>query len=366
MTALRLARESLGWTQERAVAELRRLASERGTELTRHMKTQLSRWENSHVLPGRWYRELLVEAYGRTEEELGLPPLPESLPAVSAEMLANLAAARAAGPATAEVYLSQLNHIRALDGRLGAPATLGQLRALSRRITETLAHIVSPRAREPLASVLADASSLAGWQALDLGDLRQAWRHYETAKSAAREAADKSALVHAMAEQAYVLAEVGANIDAVELARFARESAVRQVPALLLAWLHAVEAEVLASGNETTSAKRALDAADLPSSHDDQLPYIVLDEANMGRWRGNILASLGDPYATEALLTARQTMSSSLTRATASLECDLSRAMLAQGERREAVRHAAQARTLARQSGSVRQLRRVEALPFTG
>ena len=361
MTGLKAAREALGWTQDRAVAELRRLASARGRTLTNHLKTQLSRWENGHVVPDREYRELLSEAYGRTEEELGFPLLASSAAEVEAQMLAQFTAARATSSATAEAYLSRLNAIRALDGSMGTPSALGQLRPLMTSITQTLTHVISPRARSPLASVLADACSLAGWQAIDSVDLSEAWRCFETAKAAARESEDPAALAYATAEQAYVLLELQMPAEAVELAQHARESSVGRVPSILSSWLNAVEAEALAATTDKDRAQRVLDRIDLPDV-EDYLPYILLDQAHLDRWRGNILAALGDPNAAESLLTARRAVDPTYIRARASMECDLARALLAQGERREASRHAAQARTLARQSGSVRQLRRVDAL----
>src|ERR1700712_5056239 len=77
VTALRDARDALGWSQPRAVQELIRQAKARGLTLTNpsSMKTQLSRWENGHVVPETMYRELLRAAYGRTDAELGLPPV---------------------------------------------------------------------------------------------------------------------------------------------------------------------------------------------------------------------------------------------------------------------------------------------------
>jgi hypothetical protein len=50
--------------------------------------------------------------------------------------------------------------------------------------------------------VLVEASTLAGWQALDRAALGQAWTHYERAKAAAREADSPALLAHAIAEQA--------------------------------------------------------------------------------------------------------------------------------------------------------------------
>lgn len=363
---LRLAREALGWSQDRAVAELHTLARRRGRVLTQHLKTQLSRWENGHVNPGRDYRELLCEAYERTEEELGLLPLDDPLPGLPMEMINHLASARSAGVETAIAYLEQLDRIRALDRRLGAPTALGQLRVLAKSISDVLAYSVRPAARAPLAAVLADATSLAGWQAIDLGDLEQAWRHHERSKAAAREADDIPGLAHAMGQQAYVLVELGCLTDAAALLEAAQDVARRRVPAVLDAWLFAVEAEVRGVAGHELLARKALDRATaiVLERSDPELPYISLDSAHLARWRGNILAGLGDQEATADLFVARRSMDPTFIRAMGSLECDIARAMIAQRERTAALRHAARPRELARRTGSVRQRRRVEALPL--
>jgi hypothetical protein len=72
-----------------------------------------------------------------------------------------------------------------------------------------VAHLaVLTSARRPMAGALADAASLAGWQALDTGDPDEAWSLHRTAQHAAREAEDYPAMAHAMAQQAYVLLDV--------------------------------------------------------------------------------------------------------------------------------------------------------------
>ena len=112
-----------------------------------------------------------------------------------------------------------------------------------------------------MAAVLADAAALAGWQALDTGDLDQAWALHVTAQHAAREAEDRPALVHAMAQQAYVLLDVGRSIDALELARVAQDQASGGVPPVLEAWLSAVVGEMAAAVGDELGARRALDLA---------------------------------------------------------------------------------------------------------
>jgi hypothetical protein len=61
---------------------------------------------------------------------------------------------------------------------------------------------------------------------------------------------------------------------------------------------------------------------------------------------------------------ALATMDDSFRRATACLHCDLANVHLAAGDREAAAEHATLARSIAREVGSTRQLRRVAGLPL--
>lgn len=63
--------------------------------------------------------------------------------------------------------------------------------------------------REPLAVVLTEASALAGWEALDRNALQQAWNHHQRAKAAALEATSPPLYAHALAQQAFILLDLG-------------------------------------------------------------------------------------------------------------------------------------------------------------
>ena len=279
-------------------------------------------------------RRLLKWSQPRAIRELRFTP-PRAVVSVQAEhLLAGLDLSRVAGPSSGREYVLRLDTVRALDRQLGAPAALEELRALSGSVELLLKHAVLPTALRPMAAVLADAPALAGWQALDTADLDQAWALHLTAQHAAREAEDVPALVHAMAQQAYVLLDVGRHVDALELARVAQGQACGEVPPVLEAWLSAVVGEMAAAAGDEPGARRALDlAADVVPSNggdSDPLPYIALDASHLSRWRGNVLARLGDTEATEDLMAALEGMDASFTRASASLRCDLATSMLAQ------------------------------------
>jgi hypothetical protein len=147
--------------------------------------------------------------------------------------------------------------------------------------------------RRPLAAALADAATRAGWQALDMGAVRQAWSHYELAKDAARAAGSPSLLAHAKGEQAYALLDVNEPGKALRLMLEARREAGRAIPDRLRARLWAAEAELAAAADRPDLCWRALDkaAATLPAGKSDpELPYLTLDDCHLTRWRGSATA----------------------------------------------------------------------------
>ena len=129
-------------------------------------------------------------------------------PGQDGELLRQITAARNIDASVIRVLQGETNTIRLLDRRLGAPAVAGKLEAHINQVETGLYYSLLPGNRERLAAVLADASALAGWQAIDMGRLPRAWEHFERATAAAREADDKCLLAFAGGEQAYVLLDL--------------------------------------------------------------------------------------------------------------------------------------------------------------
>jgi transcriptional regulator with XRE-family HTH domain len=77
MNLLKQARLSAGWSQPRLAYELRKLAQSQriGVASADSLKTQISRWENGHVLPV-FYQPLLCELFKLTPGELGFTKIP--------------------------------------------------------------------------------------------------------------------------------------------------------------------------------------------------------------------------------------------------------------------------------------------------
>ncbi|WP_433827729.1 hypothetical protein ACQP2E_37845 [Actinoplanes sp. CA-015351] len=259
----------------------------------------------------------------------------------------------------------QLNQIRKVDRSLGSQVTDLQLLAYMGTLAELRSFSLLPGRRERLADLFCDAAALAGWVALDLGDVAASWRHHESAKEAGRETGSPIALTHALAQQAYVLLDIGDTVQAVQLAEYALTVADRAVPAVLLAWLWAVLGEMQAiigadqlSRNASERAERLLPA----NPADPAVPYIMLNEFHLARWRGAAFARLGDESAIDEMHFALTGTDSSWARAKAQLHVDLAYSLVTAKHEDQAVRQLDHARDLAIGIGSRRQKRRIRDL----
>jgi tetratricopeptide (TPR) repeat protein len=206
--------------------------------------------------------------------------------------------------------------------------------------------------------------TLAGWQALDLGDITQAWQHYEHSRAAAAQPESIPHEAHAAAEQAFVLIDATATSDAVDLLDGARRHADTTAPRTLRAWLAAAHGEALAAHGDRTASLHAFDRAAelLPRDAVDDQPYVALDIVHLARWRGHALARFGHPDAITVLTNALDRLDPTFVRAETALHVDLATAFATNGDRDEARTHADQAAQLAAQVGSARQRRRITTL----
>jgi len=251
-----------------------------------------------------------------------------------------------------------------LDRRLGGARIYQQTAAHVKQIENLVRYAMPGVHREAAAEELSQAAALAGWQALDMGRLDDAWRLHEVATAASRESGCPEGLAYAAAQQAYVLLDADRPADAHAVIRRAREQAGSTIPRVLRSWLHSAEGETLAANGQRDDTLRALDAAAecLESrGSDDPLPYVMLDAGHLARWRGHRLARLGEVEAIDDLTTALDTMSEGqYGRAEASLRVDLALAFRAQGDATESRAHARRAADLADRTGSERQRRRIK------
>jgi tetratricopeptide (TPR) repeat protein len=365
-TKLRGVRQSLGYSAGAVVELLLRRADKLNVSIMSpaSLKTKLSRWENGHErvsLPE--YRRLFRDIYGRTNEELGFPP--DGGNDEAEELLAQLAIARTVDAGTVERFRQQVDDARHVDRQFGGVTVLDQLRSNIQQIENLLGYSTLRGQREALAGVLTEASALAGWEALDRNAIRQAWDHHERAKAGAREAGSVLLLAHATAQQAFILIDLGQYEQAVEQLAEARALAKNQAPELLRSWLAAAHGEGLAAAGQRDDALRAFDAAGslLPGDPvDPSLPFLFLAGAHLDRWRGNALSRLGEPDAIDQISDALPRLPADFTRARTTMLVDLAFAHAATGDRDAALQYARDAKRLAMQIKSDRQLRRLGGL----
>ena len=202
-----------------------------------------------------------------------------------AELLRQITAAGRIDATVVRVLQGETDNIRLLDRRLGAPAVAGKLEAHIGQIETSLRYSLRPGNRQQLARALADASALAGWQAIDMNRLPRAWAHFERATAAAREAGDPCLLAFAAGEQAYVLLDLHRPAEALAMVRAAYEETRAAIPHQVRSWLRAAEAEMAAAAGEESACRHALDGAAQEISYgaaSEDLPYLALNETPPG------------------------------------------------------------------------------------
>lgn len=366
---LRAARSARGWSQNRLIYEIELYARQHALSVasTASLRVYVSEWENGRRAVSAPYTAILRALFGMTDAELFGAVAKSQLVMVDgyAELVAQIDMAQSIGKSAVTTFLDQTEAFRTLDRQIGAAQFVDATEKHIDTLSSALTFGVLPSVRMPVAEALAGAATLAAWQALDVGAADRAWTRYEVAKHAAREAEQPKFLAHAMGEQAYVLADTGKLDLAIQLVSEAL--LIRNVPGRLTAWLLSVLAELHALNGDTAQCRRFLDRAATAFPHDELLrdpdmPSIFLTAGHLARWRGNALALVGDALAVSESYGALEAMDSTFTRAQAGLRCDLAQAHLVRGEFGDAAQQLNTARMLAKRTGSVRHLRRIERL----
>jgi tetratricopeptide (TPR) repeat protein len=309
---------------------------------------------------------LLERIFGHDIDELLSPPQSSASGDDAADELRQLLyVSNRVDNMTIGVLREQLAGIRRLDRQLGAIVAHEEVLTKARQVESLLSHSLTGETREHLAALLSEFHCLAGWQALDMGNVAASWRHYDSAKTAALHSGIPPFTALAAAGQAFVLADIGETSAAVQLLSAARRASDRKCSLLLRAWLAAAHGETLAANGQHADSLRAFDRASvlLPTDAvDHDGPYVALDPIHLARWRGHALARCGDAEAVDVLANALDGLDSTFTRAETGLRVDLATALTTLGECAEAQTHAERAGQLARQIGSVRQQLRIQAI----
>jgi tetratricopeptide (TPR) repeat protein len=363
-SALQAARRERGWTQSQVLARLRR-ASTDPLPAESSLARMLSRWENGAEVSD-YYQRLFCRVFEAPPEALGFAAEPSPELAVRLPELDERLAIVTVDAGLISILESQTQNFRMLDRRLGAAHLLPQTEAHVQQLENLLQFSLPGSNRSALARALAEAASLTGWQALDVGAVSKAWRYYEIAKSAAREGENPAVLAHVTAEQTYALLDSGRTSDALALVTHAHQQQPQRLPSLLRCWLYAAEGEVRAALGDERGARKVLDEASrrLPADPEDpELPFLMLNPIHLARWRGHCLARLGADEAVEDLSEALAGIEgASLGRAEAGLRIDLALALTAKGDATGAQTHARRAAEIVGRTGSARQRARIARL----
>ena len=223
-----------------------------------------------------------------------------------------------------------------------------QLRSHVDTVQGLLAHAVLPAERRPLAAVLADAATLAGWQAVDTGAVTEAWQHYEPARRPpAKPAHPRCSRTRWANRRMRCSTSAGPPTPSTSYVLHAP----RPVHRSRRCW---------PAGSPRRRPSWPPQPADCA---DPGLPYLLLGPAHLTRWRGSALARLGDADATEHLYSALDGMGATRTlRAQAGLRVDLVAALTAAGDVDQATTEATTAGDLATRAGSMRLRRRLDQL----
>jgi tetratricopeptide (TPR) repeat protein len=369
-TRLRQARVDRGFKQAQVVDRIISIADRLGYAVMAKtsLAVTISVWENGKRTPDPQYRRIFRELYGKTNEDLGFPADPESEP-LAEELADHIVVAQRVDAETIGLFRQQIEVVRQTDRRFGSSVRLDQLRSHINEVEHLLRHTIIRQHRQALAAALADASTLAGWDALDSGSIRQAWAHHEQAKTAARECGSAALLAHATGQQAFILIDIGNTADALSLLVEAQSIAGEHTPRLLRAWLAAAVGEGYAAAGDREGALRAFDQANALLSTETthpELSFLFLGGSHLARWRGNVLAQLGEREAIQQLTAVLAASPADFVRARATVHVDLAFAHALAGDRDAARDYARQARRLVAQIGSVRLRRRLERLVLPG
>jgi tetratricopeptide (TPR) repeat protein len=366
--------EQRGWkNRARLMLEMRTAARRTNHGLLpddASLKRMIREWIHGRRGLSAEYAGLFTEVFG-VPFAVGKPTTTPAVPSSddSQDLATRLNAAEALDASLVGLLEAQTDSFRAIDRQLGAARLLQQTEAHVDQMSDLLRYALPGPHRADLAGALAEASALAGWQALDLGDPHKAWALHETAKSAARESGNPAIVAHVTAQQAYALLDLDRSQQAVTLIQHARTEAQGGVPAMLQSWLWAAEAEALAANGDAAEAQDALDEAGraLPDQGtDESLPFLFLNDVHLARWRGHSLARLGKAEAVQEITAVVERLDPTFTRAAASLRCDLALAHSVRGDHEQARTEARAAEALATRASSVRQRRRIAQLLTSG
>lgn len=287
--ALREARLAKGWSQDflaRRIAEERRAAGELVDQQS--VKTQLSRWENGHVEPDRFSRQVLAAVFSTPVEALfGIQPV-DGLPRpvlVSAHVTSH----------TVELLRAR-RAVHAQTEATFGPAEASDLVSHDLMTIDGLLRVAPAELTIELHEVAAMIAELGGWIAQDSGDINQALICTTRALAYAQAAGNPALEAMIMMRWANVVAVSDPRASAT-LGQRAEELARRLIPGRLHAAIARQRASVAALVGDRPlfrdQISRARDYADSPVAHGELAGYA--DTAYVASEEADGHLTLGDP-----------------------------------------------------------------------
>jgi transcriptional regulator with XRE-family HTH domain len=227
------------------------------------------------------------------------------------------------------------------------PAVLGHL-----QLVDGLLARAGDHTRRRLGSAVLETAGFAAWLCGDMGDGVRMLRLYRTAEAAAEVSGERA------------LAERGEHLRAADEADAAEQQVGRSAEPVVVAWLAALQARVLAGGGRGPDALAALNRAGqaLDRAGAGEAPewMFEFDHGRLAAYTGACLLRLGRPVeAAAALADALAALPQTCMRRRAEARLDLAHARLQAGEADEAARLAGTAVETFAGWNSVAGLRRV-------
>jgi transcriptional regulator with XRE-family HTH domain len=379
LTALQAARMDKGWKAARLAAAL-------GVS-----ETTLSRWENGRQQPTLRHQQRLCEVLDMDPIELGFEG---DILQVGTRREFMRQATALVGTATMEAVLDiggpdaldrftlavdhptrvdqatvqDLETVTATHRQLYhhlssfelVDAVTGHLRAVTRLLRGAQHRVL----RRRLAAVAGETAGHAAWLFHDLGDQTLTERYYAHAAIATRKAGDPALDAYVSGFKSLVRASQGEPKAALGLARAARQAGARSATATTRSWLAGLEAQALATLQDSKACFVALRQAETAIGQaraEEDPPWMYsFDDARLAALAGTCYRQLGKFTAAERTLQeALGALDPSCTRRRSEALLELALVQLQKEDIDEACRFAGQSYEAAMAAGSVVGQRRV-------
>lgn len=241
------------------------------------------------------------------------------------------------------------------------PAIMGHL-----RLVDGLLGRAGNDTRRALASAVVETAGFAAWLCGDVGDAVRMLRLYGIADHAAKDSGDRALAAYVLGFRALALAERGDQLRSMGDLEAARQRAGKSAAPVLLAWLAAIHARLLAHAGRHPDALRALGAAERDLDRDspaDRPEWMYdFDRARLAAYAGNCYLRMARPVQAEcALVDALDALPETSGRRRAEITVDLAYARLHAGHAGEAAWLAGEAAETFAVWGSSAGLHRVAA-----